>query len=58
MKFLTTKEVCQLLKISIDTLHRWRRENKFIQPIKISGKNGKNLWLIEEVENFIKNNNF
>jgi predicted DNA-binding transcriptional regulator AlpA len=57
MHFLTTKEVCILLHIHQNTLYNWCKSGKFIQPVKPSGKNGKNLWLLSNVEEFIKESN-
>ena len=39
MNFLTTKEVCTLLRIHANTLRNWRRKNTFPQPKKpLNGK--------------------
>ena len=57
MQLLTTKEVCKILRISVDTLNRWRANItiNFPKPIKVDGKNSKNLWQLSDVEEFIKN---
>ncbi len=56
MQLLTTKEVCNMLRISIDTLHRWRTNIaiNFPKPIKVDGKKSKNLWQLSDIEEFIK----
>ncbi|MCG9729160.1 AlpA family phage regulatory protein [Shewanella sp. Isolate13] len=36
---IRSKEMAELLSISISTLQRRVRDNQFIQPIKINGKN-------------------
>ena len=56
MQLLTTKEVCSILRISINTLYRWRNTNKFPLPIKRVNNNGKNLWLNSDIEEWIQNN--
>ncbi len=47
-----------MLNISINTLLRWRKDDiiKFPEPMKVQGNNGKNLWVEEDIEEWIKDN--
>ena len=47
-----------MLRISIDTLNRWRRNNniRFPCPLQVKGKFGKTLWVESDIEKWIKSN--
>lgn len=47
---LTTKEVGKLLRRSRNTIHRWTRDRKMPQPIRIDGRP---LWRAADIEAFI-----
>ncbi len=55
MELLTTKDVCNMLRISPNTLRNWRLANKFPHPIQVQDNNGKTLWLKINVENWLNN---
>ncbi len=56
MKLITAKELCIILNISRDTLSRWRRSDAFPRAIKMLDKNGKLLWVMADIEKWIKEN--
>ena len=59
MQLITAKDVCKILNISIPTLYRWRKANKFPKPIKIEkNNNGKILWIESNIEKWINDNYF
>jgi len=51
-EYLTRNEVCELLKIDLSTLHRWRKEEK----IPSYGFGNRVYFKREEVEHIINNN--
>lgn len=53
MQLLTTKEVCNLLRIHPNTLATWKKLAKFPQAIKVGNIKGKKLWLLSDIEKFI-----
>lgn len=58
MQLITAKQVCKILNISIPTLYRWRKANKFPNPIKTESNNGKILWVESNIEKWINDNYF
>ena len=56
MELLTTKDVCNMLRISSNTLKKWRKIGiaDFPLPIKVQKHNGKTLWIKLEIEEWIK----
>ena len=58
MQLLTTKNICNILKISINTLNRWRNNPtiNFPKPLKFQPNNGKTLWIDSDIEEWIKSN--
>lgn len=58
MQLITAKQVCKILNISIPTLYRWRKANKFPKPIKTENYNGKILWVESNIEKWINDHYF
>ena len=54
MQLITAKEVCRLLRIEMTTLSRWRKKDAFPKPTKPAKKNGKLLWVLSDIELWIK----
>lgn len=50
--FLTSAEVCRILKISRPTLKRYIEQNNFPKPIKLSSKNFR--WNYEEIIEYLE----
>lgn len=54
MKYITSKEVCERLKISKRTLHRWEQREKHPFPAPVFGgtRGSQKHYLTQEVENW------
>jgi predicted DNA-binding transcriptional regulator AlpA len=55
MQILTIKEVSKLVKLSVETIRKLRKIGKFPIP-KQTICRGKLLWLLTDIEDWIKNN--
>lgn len=50
--FLNIRELAKALRVSQSTIHRWRLDGKFPQPIRLSP--GACVWSIASVEAFLQ----
>jgi predicted DNA-binding transcriptional regulator AlpA len=51
---ITTKELCDRLKISRQTLHAWRSKDIMPRPLATPGKRGMLRWKWSEIENWLR----
>ena len=51
-KLLTTKEVCELVRVKYPTIDRWLKAGTFPKPI--TGRGRKLLWTQESIETWMK----
>ncbi|WP_425490615.1 helix-turn-helix transcriptional regulator [Novosphingobium fluoreni] len=53
-RLLTSKEVCELLNVSLSTLHRLRKSTDFPDPVEFNSRNKR--WLYDAVMRWIRHN--
>jgi excisionase family DNA binding protein len=53
MEFMTTREVCDLARVSANTLTRWAREGRMPAPVQPSSR--KRLWPQREIRQWLEN---
>ena len=51
-KLLTTKEVCELVRVKYSTIYRWLKAGTFPKPVTERGR--KMLWTPESIETWMK----
>jgi len=48
-RYLKTRQVAQLLGVSLNTVYRWLKQEKISEPLR-GAENNYRLWTVEDVE--------